>query len=547
MPRPKRTKVASTAAPTRVAKPSKPAAPAKQSQKAAITSDRADNLSDDSDGLVVKRSRPRRRMPWQPAPQKDVDLTMTGALPASAQSEEEDEGIRNTPTYKQSPKDVMARNNRPTPSSNASRKTRTAKNSKQAIPQQTPQVNPRSVTSIAQSPIMQEDESSLLDPSLITFGSLDSESPAHGTRPPSAMKVGGTPAHETSILALTNFRRRARQPSLLRMVHQTTDVEDNDPDDLDDLDDFHPEDESTPLHVRKGVGSEEANESSGLSLSSTSSRGKKRKLSSPVVQVPRSSPPYDPPSGADVTNSQHSASPSLLEDMIESREDVLETQEQSDPEIMSETMAPPMSSSELGDEIENSPERPRARRKRGTSRKKNMSESEGEETDRPVRSGARHRPKMPTMSTAKLQALLPRRRTRMPQEHDEYDFQSSDDIHITTFDSDQDELQLPPLRKSAPVRSTKKVSRPVKKSMMPPETAKKNTRTYSRRTSSDKENESTFVANEDSVDVDEPSTSSIDVPKSKLAAITKKFEDVDAWEMDFESVDVGGVSSSPWR
>lgn len=88
---------------------------------------------------------------------------------------------------------------------------------------------------------MEEGDSSGFGDHMLSFTSLDSNSPAHGTRLPSAIKVGATPAHERSILALTNFKRRARQPSLLRMVHQTTDLEDNDGEDMDlyadDLDD----------------------------------------------------------------------------------------------------------------------------------------------------------------------------------------------------------------------------------------------------------------------------------------------------------------------
>jgi hypothetical protein len=398
-----------------------------------------------------------------------------------------------------------------------------------------------------------QDESSLMDPSLLTFGSLDSESPAHGTRPPSAMKIGGTPAHETSILALTNFKRRARQPSLLRMVRQTTDVEDND---LDDLDDFHPDAESTPLQVRKIGASEASNEASGVSLSSSDSRGKKRKLSTPVVQVPRSSPPYESPSGADAANSQRSSSPSLPAATMESDEEVVETQEPINRELMSETMAPPRSSSPSGDETENAPSlaSPRPRR-RGKARKTGRTfASDGEETDRSakIKTRAKQKPKAQTISTAKLQSLLPRRRNRVAQRRDEYDIQNSDDVEVIPDDSDQDELQLPPprpaARKAAASKSKKKSSKTEKKPELAISKARTSTRTYGRQ-SSDKENESAFVANEDedSVDVNESTEISVDLPKSKLAAIAKKFEEVDDFEMEFESVDVDGGTSSPWR
>jgi len=82
----------------------------------------------------------------------------------------------------------------------------------------------------------------------------------------------GTPAVENSILALKNFKRRPRQPSMLQMVQERLqnarpsiananahedlsvfDVEDDegDEDDEDEEDAFAPEAEGTPLHVSK--------------------------------------------------------------------------------------------------------------------------------------------------------------------------------------------------------------------------------------------------------------------------------------------------------
>ncbi|KAG9582437.1 hypothetical protein KCU97_g11058, partial [Aureobasidium melanogenum] len=44
------------------------------------------------------------------------------------------------------------------------------------------------------------------------------KAPASVVRPQSAVKMQSTPGAESSVLALQNFRRRARQPSLLQMV-----------------------------------------------------------------------------------------------------------------------------------------------------------------------------------------------------------------------------------------------------------------------------------------------------------------------------------------
>ncbi|KAF2662666.1 hypothetical protein K491DRAFT_686543 [Lophiostoma macrostomum CBS 122681] len=547
MPRPKRTKVASRIAPTRVAEPAKPAAPEPRSQETVKPSqEQHDSFSDDSDGLVVKRTEPRVRRPWQPEPQQDVDLTMTGALPVGSDTYDT---TRKTPGRYRLSHIAIPAGARSKPISNQSNSARSVDiiNNAGVVPKSP---NAAQLAATETEDAAADAESSLLDPSLLTFGSLDSDSPAHGTRPPSAMKVGGTPAHETSILALTNFRRRPRQPSLLRMVHPTTDVEDED---VDELDDFHPEDESTPIHVRTNDPSRETNDPSAPNISSSGSRGKKRKLSPPVVQVPRSSPPYDPPSGADVADSQMPSSPSLPENVMESREEVPETQEQAESDILSETMAPPRSSSPMENKVVDSPLKPRQRRQRAKSgRRGSDDELDKDQIHQRAKTKARQKGKAQNLSTARLQALLPRRRTRLAQDHDEYDFEPSDESQLAEIDPDQDELQLPPSRRATAKKRTaskpnRKPSRKIKKPAVSTNQAQKNTRTYGRRASSDKENESTFVVTDDAAEDDESTEITPALPRAKVAAIAKKFEDVDAWEMVFESVDVGGGSSSPWR
>ena len=89
-------------------------------------------------------------------------------------------------------------------------------------------------------------------------------------QPGSALRTQGTPAAESSILALKNFKRRPRQPSMLQMVQQRTasarpsaghaqasedpnvfDVEHADDDIDDDEEEFAPEAEGTPLKATK--------------------------------------------------------------------------------------------------------------------------------------------------------------------------------------------------------------------------------------------------------------------------------------------------------
>ncbi|CAD0108582.1 unnamed protein product, partial [Aureobasidium uvarum] len=85
------------------------------------------------------------------------------------------------------------------------------------------------------------------------------KAPASVVRPQSAVKMQSTPGAESSVLALQNFRRRARQPSLLQMVQNPElagtpidDTTDFTLGSLGDEDDFAPDDEGTPLQISKG-------------------------------------------------------------------------------------------------------------------------------------------------------------------------------------------------------------------------------------------------------------------------------------------------------
>ncbi|KAH7382558.1 hypothetical protein DE146DRAFT_669130 [Phaeosphaeria sp. MPI-PUGE-AT-0046c] len=528
MPRPKRTKVTSTT--SRVAKTAPPKQVAKQPKTIAKrataettkTIEAINSFSDDSDGLITKSksTRTQRRVPSQrtPEPVDEADLIMTDALPTAGEGS------------------AGATENH-TPLSHASKRMRNTRTSAgRATSSASKPITTHSPIDVAQ----EGDTSGFGDFTLSSFGS---DSPAHGTRPPSAVKVGATPAHEASILALTNFKRRARQPSLLRMVQQNTDVEDNADSGLDDtdnfdFDDFLPHAESTPLNTRKNTIEDEDRNDSGTQVSSSGSRGVKRKLS-PVVQVPQSSPPYDPPSGADV-ESARSPSPSLPE-IVPTREEVIaETQEDEEP--MSETYAPPMSSSpvrEAARPVQSPVQMPSRRRGRPSRKTPKYQESDSEETETPAK--AKRSAKITAqqkISTTQLKGLLPRRRNRNLRDRDEFDLDSSE---VTPVDSDQDELQMPNPRGRA---------RPAAGRLTSPKAAKKTTRskkaatarlskTYSRRILSDKENEDQDVA-------EEPTEASIIEYSEKLLAIKKKFEDVDAFELEFETADVM-TSSSPFR
>ncbi|KAF1925202.1 uncharacterized protein M421DRAFT_261870 [Didymella exigua CBS 183.55] len=542
MPRPARTKIQSkVTTTTRVTKPTAPkkAAPAttkpttKQTRKATAA---LQSFSDDSDGLVTntRATRAKRGAPAQRSPDvvNDVDLEMTGALPTAS----------GFPATTIKPR---------TPASKATAGARAIKGSARLSAAKTSpavaQTQTRSPSDLTSHEAQEEEDTSGLGD--FTFSSLNSESPAHGTRPPSAVKVGATPAHETSILALANFKRRARQPSLLRMVQQTTDIEDNDESGLSntdnfDFDDFLPPDESTPVNKQRTTTEKEGANDSGAHLSSSGSRCRKRKVT-PVVQVPRSSPPFDPPSGADVEESLRSPSPSLP-DVLPSREEVV-AQTQDDSEILSQTLAPPKSSSPVREATppQISPQQARARR-RGRAGKQTMyNEDSAEETETTAKQKRNAKARaQPGISTAQLKGLLPRRRNRV-RAQDEYDLTSSEDV--TQVDSDQDELSMPARRarqrpgagKLASPKASKKTARG-KKTATSTKAAKPASRTYSRRISSDKENDAAAEEDEETI---EPSAVEV---SDRLAAIRKRFEEIDDFELEFATVDTV-TSSSPYR
>lgn len=295
-----------------------------------------------------------------------------------------------------------------------------------------------------------------------------------------------------------------------------------------------------------------------MNLSSSSSRGTKRKLS-PVVQVPRSSPPYDPPSGPDLES--RSPSPSLPDVVHSTVEEVNRDQDQEggEPEIDSETMAPPISSSDYPiDDVEGLQARravsKRTRRNAAPARTEEEEEEEGEgegegeesegiQSIRPRQSKSKKkRNHEQGISTAKLQALLPKRRTRTKE--DESDSASP-------IDSDEDELSMPPrrharlARKIAAPKTSKKLTRATQKSTT--NKSSKGSRTYGRRVSSDKENEGRAEAEEESDESDDTARETNDKPSTHLEAMAKKFADIDEFDLDFESVSYVQTSSSPWR
>ncbi|KAF2091430.1 hypothetical protein K490DRAFT_52647 [Saccharata proteae CBS 121410] len=452
--------------------------------------------------------------------------------------------------------------------------------------------------------------------------------PQQQRAPPSAIKAQSTPgpANETSVLALANFKRRPRQPSILRMVQQSDNAAPEDDDTIDTLDDsldtlgglddtlanFNPEDESTPVHKKRTT---RLSGATGEEPRTSSSR--KRKFVDPEpemeteleveaeeeIQVPRSSPPVielshqereERDDSSDHLYSEASDLPTTQvprtqEEPATAQEDENEengtentARAPSTEDIWSATMAPPMSSSSIPDHPTHSSDptptttskRPRRRQPTRGQQNKPSSISPAA-SDISDYSAATRKPATKTKSTrqqalttATLQSLLPRRRpTRAKKHHDVFDIPSSDSAAAMAGPSDdEDELQHPPTsRKTAAARRTMAASKPPtaatakrkgaqgkggKAAAAAAGKSKSVTKTYSRRLS-DKENradeeDGDGVEEDDSTEV---TTTRKAIKKSaELAAMAKKFAEVDNWDLEFESVDMGGQSaSSPWR
>lgn len=380
-----------------------------------------------------------------------------------------------------------------------------------------------------------------------------------------------TPGNASSAVRTGLFRRRARQPSILGTGKKHQKGSDYD---FDDEDDFNPDDESTPLNLSKTRSTTEQ----GSQSVSSAANPRKRKLSS--LHPTRSSSPL-PADDGELPQRNPSTSPS--------QSSVEQAVRPSTPEPLSETMAPPRSSSSP---LQDSPEvlipsrrtnlQPRGRSVRRQPirkplvppRDESLPSSPPSLTHSPNRlvSPVRQR-RAPTrpkthpanLSTIQLQAMLPRRRRRHAR--DTYDIESSDEGEVDPGDlgSDDDELTYLTTRTNHITRSHSAAPRSVTrlkpgpksrgKSMPPADKSAKKTH-KSRNAISDKENDSDRFDDDAEIDPadslapirDNPSPEdSQDLEErvgKELKTAKRKFEVVDKWELEFEDVTAG--SSSPW-
>lgn len=408
--------------------------------------------------------------------------------------------------------------------------------------------------------------------------------------PTSTVKVQSTPNADTSVLALANFRRRPRQPSLLAMVQNPElayGIDDStdftlgaasDEDEDDDGEGFAPHDEGTPIQLSRTLPrsttptAEHARNVEPLVISddqdslydatpiATPQATRKRKsdafdavdnLQESEVQIPRSqsymprhssdplsSDPADDQNDDDdaddtipATAPQHSPNDSLYADPLSSS-------------------PPPVLPAEPTSHISPSPTTTRTTR----DKKKLAAQS------------------TKPLTTATLRALLPKRRplrssSPAHNERSVFDITSSSLGSDASSHNDDDDADfatrgrraapakrsvLSPVARRAALQGRKTAALPSQK------------KTYSRAVtvSSDKENASTSSLSELESEGTPPDTS-VETIKGGGVGLTKGrkvgaeiderrrfFEEVDEWEMEFESAPSlgGGLGSSPaWR
>ncbi|MCJ1286987.1 hypothetical protein MMC26_006334 [Xylographa opegraphella] len=403
----------------------------------------------------------------------------------------------------------------------------------------------------------------------------------------STRKSPATPGAESSILALTKFKRRPRQPSILQIGRQDDAASESELDDM--LNGFHPDDESTPFNVMTLDATFQPVPiyPAYTPLSTVSSfqdrqilSSQKPKVTPPRILVPNSQSSPDPvsssppqPENEQVSHLNTSPGARLYELDPELPSNI--PRDQHSNKMWSDIIAPPASSSPP-----QSPDNSIRTQKIGSKRKDAPWELEERGVSTSVPSQSRSQP-LKSISTATLQNLLPRRHHRPAKRASGViNINDSSDVEFETpkIAEDEDELSCaaPTGRRRAimqnrkPTQSTKPLLTVQKKK--PRMTAQKSyskldgkgssvAKTYSRRLS-DKEN---ISAGNDSVRSDERSGSPVAWVPDKLSAqgetgkkdramtvkamtelktLAKKFKDVDKWEMEFEEVTAS--SSSPW-
>ena len=379
---------------------------------------------------------------------------------------------------------------------------------------------------------------------------LSLSSAQQSIQPGLEVRIYETPrVHSSSMLGGATFKKRPRQPSLLRMAE----TQKNTSDDLDDNDmyDFMPDDESTP--IIKALSNKDAPSTSSSSHQAPGSR--KRKMRSPEVQIPasqsidiNSSPSaVQSPSDHDEGSSEDNHTQPILPPP--------RSAETPPPEIFSDTLAPPHSSSSPLPEIKpqnsrkkpvKAPSKAKPRSTKPPHKKFSSAPSPLSSTSTqisPVRPAA-----LKPLTTATLQNLLPRRRVRRRPKGD-YDLPSSSDVELdnVALGEDEDELSFNATTKMRRKRTSMipQTVKPKEKETVTGGKGKKVSNTYVRK--------SIVVSDDENVSESEngnearyagrygsrarSTTPALDSKaKEEMRRLAEKFREVDEYTLDFEDM-----------
>lgn len=558
MPRPKRTKLdlTTSAAQTRVAN-SKQKNPRQLELSSTASSDRVRSNSDDSEGLVTSRNikaKGRGRVPTQ-------EVTMSGALAPGDPAPARLKPIRGRK------KPLRARTGREADHDKAIEALKARRDAALAAEKGEPV--PADSTLVEKSPVRGR-------------ATVRAEEKTPPSDDGTGIIVQATPRRAPSVLEASKFKRRPRQPSLLRQIQAQTNLQSEDEE--DDLDDFQPHDESTPFLKPRAQSILYISSSPPIVQSAQSSNSRKRKYTSPEVHVPMSQPvgtvlasspsrSLTPAPESDEQEEVHSTSSSNSNPSPEPSLPFLPRQptDSSLPAPDGDTLAPPLSSSPVP-----SP-RPKTAKSKST-RGNSTSSPSPPPSLQPAASRA-----LKPLSTASLQNLLPRRRLRLnPPHHGEaFDLLDSSDLEIdmSGLGEDEDELNV---HAQVRVKGRNRNPRPDtgawatgkgkrKKNPHPPRKDKEKDNTTSRKTYSHQKAQATVAfdddhENENLEEEDDDSNLALasttrakagrgggakpgqnNTTTSELKRLANKFREVDEWKLDIEDVTGSGSSQKDAR
>ncbi|KAG8531524.1 uncharacterized protein KY384_003153 [Bacidia gigantensis] len=524
MPRPKRPKLVHTVSSTlRMTEHGPPSSIQKRQRNTSALSEHAANASDDTDGLV------QRKAGWTKTDAiESAQYTMSGAL---------------RPHPNAGPKKSMPSGSSTKDTGRSDTRTR-----------RTESVNTQNRTGSRQKPGDWETAPiAISDPPLLPYS-------APGKQASLVSTYNGTPLAQSSMLGAIQFKKRARQPSLLDLAQTQPDLTlDFD----DEFPDFRPDDESTPLVKPL------SNLANSIPSEAHHLGPRKRKFSSSEVQVPATQSQHQVESSLSLSPPRNESPDPLPSDAL-LLEPTLPRYRQvrtPSPSLDRDTIEPPLSSSSPVKPLPRNTRKSRSERtvtKRITTGKEQRRSASSppspqSTTSTPRKVLLRKRPPEPKpLTTATLQNLLPRRRL-LKQTQNPYDVLSSSDgeIDLTHLGEDEDELSLH--AKSKIRRNKSMLSNNPKRSLavsskgnhrLPGSKTKRESKTYSRINDDESHTEGDDAGGDlegTSFEIDPTNGKAVanfDVKaKAEMKRLANKFKEVDEYTMEFEDMTGDGNSS----